>query len=265
MRYWNKNSKIPGQSAVSDSMATSGPAAGAAQRASGSGLRLAANALEAVGVALPLVALIACAFVSADASAAVSMGAVAVALVCLFASYELRCPQLRDIMPTVVLTAAAVAGRLLFAAIPDFKPVSAIAIMAGVLFGRQSGFMVGALAALVSNFFLGQGPWTLWQMYAWGMVGYVAGCLARTGAMDKMPVVLTWGFAFALMYGLIINSWSVVGFYHPETLGQAALIYAAALPFDFTHGVATVVFLLALFAPWKRKLLRVRDRYGLQG
>ena len=75
-------------------------------------------------------------------------------------------------MPTVVLAALAAAGRILFAPIPDFKPVSAIAIIAGVAFGRKSGFMVGSLAALASNFFFGQGVWTPWQMYAWGLVGY---------------------------------------------------------------------------------------------
>ena len=91
---------------------------------------------------------------------------VALVLALFFAGYEASRPGLRQIMPTLVLAALAAAGRILFGPIPDFKPVSAIAIIAGATLGRRNGFMVGALAALTSNFFFGQGMWTPWQMYA---------------------------------------------------------------------------------------------------
>lgn len=110
---------------------------------------------------------------------------VALVLALFFAGYEASRPGLRQIMPTLVLAALAVAGRILFGPIPDFKPVSAIAIIAGATLGRRNGFMVGALAALTSNFFFGQGMWTPWQMYAWGLVGYVGGALAHAGAFDR--------------------------------------------------------------------------------
>ena len=149
-----------------------------------------------------------------------------------------------------------------------------------------SGFMVGALAALASNFFFGQGPWTPWQMYAWGMVGYLAGLLARAGAfrgastvraagtarprgaslrafLHMLPLYV-FGFVSGPLYGLVLNSWSIIGFYHPQSLAQAALVYAAALPFDVAHGVSTVVFLAVLYAPWHRKLERVRRKYDLR-
>ena len=104
---------------------------------------------------------------------------VALVLALFFAGYEASRPGLRQIMPTLVLAALAAAGRILFGPIPDFKPVSAIAIIAGATLGRRNGFMVGALAALTSNFFFGQGMWTPWQMYAWGLVGYVGGACGR--------------------------------------------------------------------------------------
>ena len=85
---------------------------------------------------------------------------VALVLALFFAGYEASRPGLRQIMPTLVLAALAAAGRILFGPIPDFKPVSAIAIIAGATLGRRNGFMVGALAALTSNFFFGQGMWT---------------------------------------------------------------------------------------------------------
>ena len=93
-----------------------------------------------------------------DQAALLSLVVAVASLVLFFAGYEKSAPRLRDTMPVVVLAALAAAGRILFAPFPSFKPVSAIAIIAGAAFGRRSGFMVGAIAALVSNFFFGQGP-----------------------------------------------------------------------------------------------------------
>ena len=180
-----------------------------------------------------------------------------------FVSYEWSRPALRDVMPVVVLAALAAAGRILFAPIPDVKPVSAIAIVAGAVFGRKGGFMVGALAALVSNFFFGQGAWTPWQMYAWGMVGWLAGALASAGALRSPAAVYAYGFASGLLYGLIVNLWSVIGFFHPQTLGEAMAVFAAAIPLDCIHGIATAVFLVVLWKPWMRKLERLKVVYGL--
>ncbi len=109
---------------------------------------------------------------------------VTVVLAMFFAGYEASKPALRQIMPTLVLAALAAAGRILFAAVPDFKPVSAVAIIAGATLGRRNGFMVGALAALTSNFFFGQGMWSPWQMYAWGLMGYLGGVLADAQMFD---------------------------------------------------------------------------------
>ncbi len=213
-------------------------------------------------IAVPCV-LVACALADID-QAAVLTAAVAVAAIAVFlVGWERSRPGLRQIMPTVVLGALAAAGRILFAAFPDVKPVSAICILAGAVFGRRSGFMVGALAALVSNFFFGQGPWTPWQMYAWGMIGYLAGMLADRGLLEKPAVVYSFGFASAFFYGLLLNSWTVVGFVRPLNWETALLTYAAAAPFDLIHAVATVAFLAIVFVPWRRKLERIRAKYGL--
>ena len=165
-------------------------------------------------------------------------------------------------MPTLVLAALAAAGRILFGPIPDFKPVSAIAIIAGATLGRRNGFMVGALAALTSNFFFGQGMWTPWQMYAWGLVGYVGGVLAYAGAFDRadgtvrMPALLAYGFASGLLYGVVINAYDIIGFVQPLTWAGAVARLATAVPFDITHGLATCVFLAALYRPWCRREIR---------
>lgn len=218
---------------------------------------------EALAVAAVPVALVACAWLGVEQTALVSMVVVACALLLFFAGYEASSPRLRDIMPIAVLAALAAAGRILFAPFPSFKPVSAVAIIAGAVFGRRSGFLVGALAALASNFFFGQGPWTPWQMYAWGMIGYGAGLIAQAGLEKSLPVMCGYGFLSGFAYGLVLNTWSVVGFFHPQSFVQAFAVYAAALPLDAVHAVATVAFLLALYAPWRRKLARIRRKYAL--
>ena len=197
------------------------------------------------------------------------LAVVALVLAMFFAGYEAARPGLRQVMPTLVLAALAAAGRILFGPIPDFKPVSAIAIIAGATLGRRNGFMVGALAALTSNFFFGQGMWTPWQMYGWGLVGYVGGALAQTGAFDRadgsvrMPALLAYGFASALLYGAVVNTYDIIGFVQPLTWPGALARLATAVPFDVTHGLATCVFLAALYKPWCRRIKRVVRKYGL--
>lgn len=213
-------------------------------------------------VSVPCV-LVLCVVFPFDQSGLVSMLAVCACIAVVFSAYEASRPPLRQIMPTVVLGALAAAGRILFAPIPDFKPVSAICMLAGAVFGRREGFLVGALAALVSNFFFGQGSWTPWQMYAWGLVGYFGGVFADHGLFQRRWFLYVCGFASGLMYGAILNGYYVIGFVHPITWGSVALALAAALPLDCTHGAATVIFLRAIYVPWEHKLVRIRNKYAL--
>lgn len=215
--------------------------------------------------AVPVILALAAASGFAQA-ALLSLGVVVVAVGLMFAGFEWSKPGLRQIMPAVVLGAIAAAGRVLFAPVPDCKPVSAVCVLAGAVFGRRCGFMVGALAALVSNFFFGQGPWTPWQMYGWGMVGYLAGVLSDVGAFDRFrPAVYVYGFCSALLFGIVLDSWHVIGYVSPLTWQGALLAYGAGLPFNVVHGVATVAFLLVIWAPWRRKLERIRAKYALVG
>lgn len=195
---------------------------------------------------------------------------VTVVLAMFFAGYEAGKPGLRQVMPTLVLAALAAAGRILFAAVPDFKPVSAIAIIAGATLGRRNGFMVGALATLASNFFFGQGMWSPWQMYAWGMVGYLGGVLADAGAFEdratgrpRRIALVAGGLASGALYGAIINAYGVLGFVRPLTWPGILAYVAASVPFDVVHGVATAVFLAVLYGPWTRRINRVVRKYGV--
>ena len=135
--------------------------------------------MEPVLLVLVPAVLILCAYFQVENTALLSLMTVVLALVPYFLRFERRHPRPRDIMPIVVLAAIAAVGRILFAPFPNVKPVTAIVIVSGACLGPQSGFLTGALAALSSNLFFGQGPWTPWQMYAWGLAGYLAGLLGR--------------------------------------------------------------------------------------
>jgi len=153
------------------------------------------------------------------------------------------------------LGAAAAAGRVLFAAIPGVQPVTVIAVAAGAALGARAGFGVGALAALVSNFFLGQGPWTPWQMLAWGACGVVGAAAAplirRRASFAVLCLVL--GFAFS---GLM-DVWLWYSFY-PHTWAALTVQLGRGVWFDAAHAAGNVVLAL-LAGPELRRLL---ERYG---
>ena len=219
--------------------------------------------VEALALAAVPVALVALAAAGVRATAGLTLLVALAALAVALAGFEASRPPLRQLMPTAVLAALAAAVRVLFAPIPDVKPVSAIAIAAGAALGRRSGFVVGALAALLSNFFFGQGPWTPWQMYAWGLVGYVGGVLGERGLLAHDAVLYGWGLLSGLVFGLILNGYHVLGYVQPLTWPAVLAACAASLPFDVTHGVATVAFLAAIWLPWGRAIRRVVAKYDL--
>lgn len=221
------------------------------------------SALELPALLAVPVLMVALALAGVDATAGLTLLVALLAVGLVFASFEASRPPLRQLMPTAVLAATAAAGRVLFAPIPDVKPVSAIAVIAGATLGRRSGFMVGAVAALVSNFFFGQGSWTPWQMYAWGLVGYLGGVFADRGLLERGGVLYAWGFLSALMYGAILNGYYVLGFVRPLTWPSVLAAYAAGFPLDCVHGVATAAFLAAIWLPWGRSIRRVVRKYDL--
>jgi energy-coupling factor transport system substrate-specific component len=212
-----------------------------------------------------------CAFSDIQQTALLTVLVAILALLPFFLRFELRHPQPRDIMPVVVLSAIAAVGRIVFAPFPNVKPVTALCIVAGISFGREAGFLVGALAAFASNMFFGQGPWTPWQMYAWGLTGYLAGALFSSQAPlaswgQRHPfVIYVFGALAALFYGFILDSWSLVGYVDPITVPAALILYGAGLPSSLVHATATVVFLVLLLKPWSRKLQRLKRKYGIVG
>lgn len=223
-------------------------------------------AVEACALLCVPVAMLVLPLAGVESTAGPTLLACALALALGLAGFERSRPALRQLMPTAVLAAVAAAGRVLFAPVPDVKPVSAVAILAGAVLGRRSGFVVGALAALASNFFFGQGAWTPWQMYAWGMVGYVGGMIGDGGRGEgRTPALRTWALLSGLFYGLVLNGYYVLGYVRPLTWPAVLAAFGAGLPLDVVHGVATLAFFCVVWGPWRRAILRVVARYGLDG
>jgi energy-coupling factor transport system substrate-specific component len=184
-------------------------------------------------------------------------------LVPFFYSFEAHRPMARQLVPIAVLAAVAALGRVAFAALPDVKPTSAVVIIAGISFGPEAGFITGATAALTSNIFFGQGPFTPWQMFAWGIMGYCAGLFSHHGLLRKRLLICIFGFVWGFLYGWIMDLWQVLGFVSTINTKSVLLTYAASFYLDLTHAVSTAIFLLLVAKPWTKILNRVKIKYGL--
>lgn len=162
--------------------------------------------------------------------------------------------SVRDLTLVATLAGLATAGRVLLHPLPSVQPVTVIVAASGVALGPRRGFAVGALAALTSNFFFGQGPHTPWQMLAWGGCGLVAG-VARRLLLRRLAFA-AFCFALGFAFGALMDTWLWYGFY-PHTEAALAARLAAGLPFNIAHAVGNVALALAV-GP---ELRRVLDRY----
>ena len=182
-----------------------------------------------------------------------------------FMVFEGRKPQARELTVIAVLCALGVAGRAAFFMLPQFKPVVALTIISGVAFGGETGFLVGAMTMLASNFLFSQGPWTPFQMFAAGIIGFLAGVLFRKGWLRRSRAALcSYGaIAAIVLYGGLMNP--VAALLSNRELSWQVLMsyYITGFPVDCVHATATVFFLWVLAEPMLEKLDRIKTKYGL--
>lgn len=198
-----------------------------------------------------------------EQTALLSIIIVILAMVPFFLRFERLRPKPRDIVPIVVMCVVAALGRAVFTFMPSIQPVTAIVIVSGIVFGSQAGFLTGALAALTSNMFMGQGPWTPWQMLAWGLIGYAAGLLQKTILFKKDWTIYVYGFVVSWLFGWFMNVWHVIGFVQGATWEAFAVVYVSSAYFDLIHAISTAVFLVLILVPWRKKLSRIKQKYGM--
>ena len=180
--------------------------------------------------------------------------------------FEGRKPKARELVTIAVLCAISVAARSAFFMLPQFKPVLALTIIVGVAFGGETGFLVGAMTMLVSNIIFTQGPWTPWQMFSMGIIGFLAGVFFKKGFLRRNRGSLaTFGAAAAvLIYGGIMNLSSAL-LYSSASLNWETVLayYISGFPMDLIHACVTVVVILLIAEPMLEKLDRIKVKYGL--
>jgi energy-coupling factor transport system substrate-specific component len=178
-----------------------------------------------------------------------------------FAWYERSRPPSQVVALVAALAALAIAGRIAFAAFPNVKPTTDIVIFAGYALGGAPGFAVGALAALVSNFWFGQGPWTPWQMAGWGLCGVLGAALALGGRnAGRLTLAAVCGSA-AILYGALLN-FSLMATYGGDlSWRQFVVLEGRAIPFEIAHLTGNVVLALIAGPAMVRMLIRFRERF----
>jgi energy-coupling factor transport system substrate-specific component len=188
-----------------------------------------------------------------------SLGLLGVALSAGFVAYERSRPSSRTVALVATLAALATLGRLAFAPIPNVKPTTDIVLIAGYVLGGAPGFTVGAVSAIASNVVLSEGPWTPWQMLAWGLVGIAGWLLSlRGGPRRRVPMAICCALA-GFGYGFIVDLYTWIG-YSQHTLGQYLAVESAALPFNVAHAAGNAAFYLAFGPALVRALRRFRER-----
>lgn len=176
---------------------------------------------------------------------------VLIGVICnVFRLFEKSKPKVEYIVLLAILVAIVIVGRLVGMSIPGLQLASFVIIMVGIVYGGETGFLVGILTALVSDLFLGIGYWTFFQMIAWGLMGYTSGLFAEK--LDNIYFRVIFGFVWAFIYGFITD-FAMFPFMSTINISSLAALYIAAIPLDIVHGIINAV-LLAIVYKWFKNI-----------
>lgn len=193
----------------------------------------------------------------------VSLMMMVLIMVPFFARFEYRKSQPEEIVLISLMAAIAAVARIPFASLPSVQPTSFVILVSALSFGGETGFLIGAVAALVSNLFLGQGPWTPWQMFAWGMMGLITGLLRGTFLLRQKYLRLIYVFLWGLVFGWFMNLWYLTSL--QEGFAAAFLVSCiSSFPMDAAHGITNVILIYFFAGRWNRILDRSIQKYGLR-
>ncbi len=177
----------------------------------------------------------------------VSLIFLALTLGAVFFEFEDRASSAKQIALIAMLGTVSALSRIPFAALMNFQPCTFFIICSGYVFGPMSGFMVGAVTPIISNIFLGQGPWTAYQIFTWGGIGLVAGVIGRFTIPQpalKKTMLMAYSLLAGISYAMIINIWFWAMYIYPHTLNTyKGVLYTATL-WTVSHSAANVVFML---------------------
>lgn len=181
-----------------------------------------------------------------------------------FLAFETRKPQARELVTIAVMCALAVASRVVMV-VPNFKPTTAIIMLAGIALGPEAGFMTGAVSAFASNFFYSQGPWTPWQMMAYGMGGFLAGIVFRKWIPTRKPIVLAiFGYlCIQFLVGPLLDTCTIFTVSSRISWKFAKAVYLSGAPMNFVHAMSCAATMLLMGKPLLYKLDRLKRKYGI--
>ena len=182
-----------------------------------------------------------------------------------FFLFESRKPQARELVTIAVMCALSAVSRVAFSFLPGFKPIIALIMITGVAFGPEAGFMTGSIAAFASNFFFSQGPWTPWQMMAYGIGGFLAGLIFQKRKKRPNPVVLAVfaAVAMVLVVGPLLDCCTVFTSLATMNMAAVLLVFAQGFTVNVSQAIASAVTMLLFSKPLLWKLDRLKLKYGM--
>lgn len=195
--------------------------------------------------------------------ALLSFCAVACVLAVAFFRFERSRFSSKEVPLIALLAAMAALGRIPCAGLPGIQPTTFVVIISGFVFGPSIGFLVGAVAAAASNIFLGQGPWTVWQMFAWGLCGCSAGVLGHIRPGLGRTALASFAFAWGYLFGWVTNFWYWYAFIQPLTLASWLSVNSMSFPFDTLHAAGNAAFTLFLGHGFRTALAYFKKRLEL--
>lgn len=188
----------------------------------------------------------------------ISLAAAAFSLLLFYAGFEKKSIGSRRMVIVAIMIALCIAGRF----IPLFKPVAAITAITAIYLGSEAGFLTGSLAAFISNFYFGQGPWTVFQMLAWGLTGLIAGYLSKPLRKHRI-LLLIYGAVSGIIYSFVMDIWTVIWYDGGFDFSLFISAVVSAFPFTVIYAVSNLAFMWLLAEPFGEKLSRIKIKYGI--
>ena len=188
----------------------------------------------------------------------IALAAAVMALLLFAAGFAKKSTGTRRMVIVAAMTALCFAGRF----IPFLKPIAALTIITALYLGGEAGFLVGAMSAVLSNFYFGQGPWTAFQMLAWGLIGLFAGIFSEKLLKSRI-LLLIYGALTGIAYSFIMDIWTVLWYNQGFDIRLYLAALVSAIPYTASYAVSNVLFLYLLAKPFGEKLQRIKVKYGV--
>ena len=168
----------------------------------------------------------------------------------------------KEIMLVALMTAFSVCGRIMFSFMPFFKPITAFTIISGMYLSAPAGFICGSFSALISNIYFGQGPWTLFQMISWGLIGFISGVIGEK-LLEKRIILVIYAFISGVLFSLIMDLWTVLNIDKEFNFSRYIIQLISSFPIMIIYSLSNIVFLILLQKPIGKKIKRAKKRYGI--